>query len=77
MTKTSHFFSLPTTVLLNAIHFSIWLNLHTTVDPSAALQWKEKKRKRKRKEKQKTALYFVLQHSLHCLESTAPIGYKT
>ena len=41
MTKTSHFFFPPTT-LLNAIHFTIWFNLHTTVDPSSALQWKEK-----------------------------------
>ena len=55
MTKTSHFFFPPTT-LLNAIHFTIWFNLHTTVDPSSALQWKEKERKRKGKQKQKTAL---------------------
>lgn len=73
-TKPLIFYKYKTIVPLIAISFTIWLNLHTTVDPSSTLQWKEKKEKEK-----ESALFVVLflQHSLHCLEPTAPIGSNT
>lgn len=46
-TKPLIFYQYKTIVLLIAISFTIWLNLHTTVDPSSTLQWKEKKKKKK------------------------------
>ena len=63
MTNTSHFFFFFFgMVLSNAIAFTIWLNLHTTVDPSSALQWKEKekekRKEKKRKEKKQICILF-------------------
>lgn len=66
-------FFFKTIILSNAISLTIWLNLHTTVDPSSTLQWKEKEKKRRNC----SVFCFVWPHSLHCLEPIAPIDYKT